>query len=235
MTIILIDYGGTDPNATYEAMATTALALRAEFGEEFVIALCKQIQESEVPEQSAIYQQMFRDFDSRYFDGQLPEYRVRVVYDVWYWETERCGYAPIFPPACQAQGFIDLPGRQIFMRYLAFASQGAVTMAGLLHEMAHAATDGGHDEHWQAEMARLKRLGAPVDDLDLQYGTRGGAVACGTPSAASPPDRRAADHHGCVLSTLLPGVHLVLWIKAQASQRHCSGRARRFGCTSGES
>jgi hypothetical protein len=32
----------------------------------------------------------------------------------------------------------------------------------LIHEMAHAATDGGHGDNWQVEMARPKRLGAPV-------------------------------------------------------------------------
>jgi hypothetical protein len=34
----------------------------------------------------------------------------------------------------------------------------------LLHEMAHAATDGDHGDTWKNEMARLKLLGAPVED-----------------------------------------------------------------------
>jgi hypothetical protein len=33
--------------------------------------------------------------------------------------------------------------------------------------MTHAATDGAHDGNWQAEMARLKALGAPVRDDDI--------------------------------------------------------------------
>jgi hypothetical protein len=37
----------------------------------------------------------------------------------------------------------------------------------LLHEMAHAASDGDHGENWQSEMARLKQLGAPVDENDF--------------------------------------------------------------------
>jgi hypothetical protein len=34
--------------------------------------------------------------------------------------------------------------------------------AFLIHEMAHAATDGEHGSAWQAEMARLMLLGAPM-------------------------------------------------------------------------
>jgi hypothetical protein len=37
----------------------------------------------------------------------------------------------------------------------------------LIHEMAHAATDGEHGDNWQAEMARLKGLGAPVSKDDI--------------------------------------------------------------------
>ena len=36
----------------------------------------------------------------------------------------------------------------------------------LIHEMAHAATDGTHEEKWKAEMARLRRQGAPTADVD---------------------------------------------------------------------
>jgi hypothetical protein len=38
----------------------------------------------------------------------------------------------------------------------------------LLHEMAHAVTDGGHSDAWQAEIKRLHLAGAPVHRADLK-------------------------------------------------------------------
>jgi hypothetical protein len=38
----------------------------------------------------------------------------------------------------------------------------------LVHEMAHAATTGEHDEEWVKEMVGLKAAGAPVSDWDLE-------------------------------------------------------------------
>jgi hypothetical protein len=37
----------------------------------------------------------------------------------------------------------------------------------LLHEMAHAATGGEHDERFRGELVRLKVAGAPVPDWEL--------------------------------------------------------------------
>jgi len=61
---------------------------------------------------------MFQQFNIRYFAGRLRAYKILLVYDVWYWETKRCGYPPSFPPACEAVGFIDFTGRQISIRFL---------------------------------------------------------------------------------------------------------------------
>ena len=38
----------------------------------------------------------------------------------------------------------------------------------LIHEMAHAATSGEHDEEWLKEMVRLKAAGAAVPDWELE-------------------------------------------------------------------
>jgi hypothetical protein len=38
----------------------------------------------------------------------------------------------------------------------------------LIHEMAHAATNGEHDQEWLNEMVRLKAAGAPVPDWELE-------------------------------------------------------------------
>ena len=114
-----------------------------------------------------MFQRIFQRFNIRYFAGRLPDYKILVVYDIWYWETERLGYPWFDPPACEAGGFIDFAGRQIFIRFLGFHTGGMTMAEYLVHEMAHAATDGDHAVNWQTEMARLKGLGAPVSDNDL--------------------------------------------------------------------
>jgi hypothetical protein len=57
---------------------------------EIVLAVREEIQHSEVPEQSVIFQGMFHQFNTQYVGGRLPDYRILLVYDVWYWVTERC-------------------------------------------------------------------------------------------------------------------------------------------------
>jgi hypothetical protein len=135
-----------------------------------VIAVCEEIQRAEIPEQSALYQRKFQRFNVRYFAGRLPDYKIRVVYDAWYWETKRLGY-PEDPPFYDSIGFIDFPGRQILIRFFCqhetVRSTGCTMPECLIHEMGHAATDGDHGANWLAEMKRLKGLGAPVSKSDL--------------------------------------------------------------------
>jgi hypothetical protein len=168
VTILLTDYGGATPWDTCESIMDASPDLYNEFGLDRTLAVCEDIQYSEIPEQSAIYQQMFDTFNARYFSGRLPDYKILVVYDVWHWEIERCGYPPFIPPAAEAFGFIDFPARQIFLRFLANYKSGLQMSQSLIHEMAHAATDGDHGDAWRAEMVRLKELGAPVDQSDLE-------------------------------------------------------------------
>ncbi len=163
MTIVLIDLGGTTPGSTCDVIAGDFPNLYHRLGEECILALCEEIQYSEIPEQPAQCLEMFRKFNLRYFAGRLPEYRVFVVYDVWYWETTRCGYQPTFPSAFEGAGFVDFAQRRIFIRFLPNLSDGWTMAATLLHEMAHAATGGDHDEYWISEMSRLKLLGAPIE------------------------------------------------------------------------
>jgi hypothetical protein len=167
MTILLTDYGGTTPSGTCEAIAEAAPRLYRACGFGRVLAVCEEIQHSEIPEQSALFQRMFQRFNIRYFAGRLPDYKILVVYDVWYWETMRYGYPWSFPPAREAVGFIDFAGRQIFIRFLGYNTGGLTMAESLTHEMAHAATDGDHGANWRTEMARLKGLGAPVRDDDF--------------------------------------------------------------------
>ena len=167
MTILFTDYGGTVPAVTCDLIDEEFGDRYDEFDYDQVLALCKDIQESEIPAQSAVYQQMFEDFNKQCFAGRLPNYKILVVYDIWHWETERLGYPWFDPPACEAGGFIDFAGRQIFLRFLADHIFGWTMAEFLIHEMAHAATDGAHDANWQTEMLRLKAMGAPVRDDDI--------------------------------------------------------------------
>jgi hypothetical protein len=166
LTILLTDYGGTTPGMTCEEIAASFPDLYDEFGEDRVRVVCEEIQWSEIPEQSALFQEMFQTFNRQYFAARLPDYRILVVYDVWYWETQRCGYPRFFPPAAEAAAFIDFGGRQILIRFLA---QSLTMPESLIHEMAHAATDGDHGDNWKDEMSRLKLLGAPTEVDFLKY------------------------------------------------------------------
>ena len=76
MTIVLTDYGGTTPSKTCRTIADELPDLFAAFGQERVLALCEEIQQSELPGQSALFQEMFDFFNDLYFEGRLPHYKI---------------------------------------------------------------------------------------------------------------------------------------------------------------
>jgi hypothetical protein len=170
MTVCRLDlplYGYTKPVFTSQAIAVMAPDVYARFGEHRVLTMCEEVQYSVIPGQSALFQEKFDDFNRRYFERRLPDYKILVVYDAWYWSTERCGLRDELSPAFDSLGFIDVGGRQIFIRFHTELESGLTMVNTLIHEMAHAAAGVGHGAAWQAEMVRLKQLGAPVADLDL--------------------------------------------------------------------
>jgi hypothetical protein len=61
-------------------------------------------------------------------------------------------------------GLIRFEERRIYLRYTSSLPMEQT----LIHEMAHAATNGDHDRPWLYEMARLKAAGAPVLDCELE-------------------------------------------------------------------
>ena len=99
--------------------------------------------------QETHFQRLFDDFNTCYFDGRLPSYRVRVL--------ARIG------GLCHA-GQIDRRERNIDL-----LNNGDTKMmiATLLHEMAHAAANDYHGARWRGELARLQALGAPIHPADL--------------------------------------------------------------------
>src|SRR5215472_9637479 len=80
MTILLTDYGGTTPSATCELIAEAAPSLYSACGFRRCWQSAEEIQHSEIPEQSALFQRMFQRFNIRYFAGRLPDYKILVVY-----------------------------------------------------------------------------------------------------------------------------------------------------------
>jgi hypothetical protein len=132
-----------------------------------VRAVCEEVQYSVLPGQSALFQAKFDEFNRHYFDGRLPDYKILVVYDAWYWFTERCGFKDDLAPDFTTLGFLDEDGRQIFIRFRDELELCGTMVNTLIHEAAHAAAGVGHGDKWKAEMLRLKHLGAPINELDL--------------------------------------------------------------------
>jgi hypothetical protein len=91
---------------------------------------------------------LFQEFNQRYFGGRLPAYRIRVVDCIsWLGAEGQC-----------------LKKRKLIQVQRA-VPEGRVASL-LLHEMAHAATNGGHGMPWKREMIRLREAGAPLDGPD---------------------------------------------------------------------
>jgi hypothetical protein len=81
ITIVLIDQGGTTPDDTSARIMQAAPELYREFGYSRVTALCEEIQYSEIPEQSRVFQELLEAFNRQYFGRALPEYKILAVYD----------------------------------------------------------------------------------------------------------------------------------------------------------
>jgi hypothetical protein len=155
VTIIdLMDGGGTFPIQTYDFLAEDSPDVLVGLSRQELIDLCNEIQRSELPEASRQFQDLFREFNHRYFAGSLPEYQVRVVYDIGYWAG---------PPFHEGAMGIHQPElRRILIR---IAHDHSVMVSILLYEMARAAAAGEHDRLLH-EMRRLRNIGAPVENID---------------------------------------------------------------------
>jgi hypothetical protein len=122
-------------------------------------SIATKVLHSEIPEQSEHFENLFEEFNERYFGNQLPHYRVRVVYDV-----HRVAAEPITRRGDSGEELIDecllrFDERTIYLRF----SEDGYMLNFLVHEMCHAATSGEHDEKWKAEMKRVYELGAPLE------------------------------------------------------------------------
>jgi len=150
--IMLMDYGGAAPLDTLDAVAEEAPEIFDCFEERHILALCREVQQRELPVESARFQKMFGKFNRKYFDGQLQEYTVRVVYDVNFWVGE--------PSRDAIDGYFVPEGLRIFLR-LSFDRRAMIRI--LIHEMVHVAAGPGHGQKFITEMKRLKAMGVPVE------------------------------------------------------------------------
>jgi hypothetical protein len=154
----LMDAGGTDEVSVIEWLREIRPELAAEYGESTLREVASSILHAELPKVSQHFETLFGEFNGRYFAGKLPEYQVHVVFDL-----DRAVNEPLYGGAVSS-GLILFEERCIYLRYTS-----SPPMEGtLIHEMAHAATNGEHDQEWLHEMARLKAAGAPVPDWELE-------------------------------------------------------------------
>jgi len=154
----LMDAGGTDEVSVIELLREVRPELAAQYEESTLREIAYLILHAELPGVSKHFQALFDEFNGRYFAGKLPAYQVHVVFDL-----HRAAHEPVYGGAVSS-GLILFEERCIYLRY----TNSPPMEWTLIHEMAHAATNSGHDQKWLHEMARLKAAGAPVPDWELE-------------------------------------------------------------------
>ena len=158
VAVELMDYGGADELSIAEVLREIRPELAAHYSESVLTEIAWVILNAELPGLSKQFQALFDEFNGRYFSGQLPPYQVHVVFDL-----HRAAKEPVFR-ASVSSGLIRFEERCIYLRY----TNSPPMEETLIHEMAHAATNGEHDQEWLYEMARLRAAGAPVPDWELE-------------------------------------------------------------------
>ena len=157
MTVELIQIGGTDAVSIAYAVCDAHPALEGRYGQEYIASLGQFLLGAELPGVSARLQRLFDDWNVAFFANRLSPYSVRVVFDIHTFANE-----PVFDYN-PSSGLIRFAERCIYVRY----EEEKYMLGMLIHEMAHAATDGNHDETWNNEMKRLRLAGAPVLAFDI--------------------------------------------------------------------
>ena len=96
--------------------------------------------------------------------------RLRRLFDRYnskFWNCRLQNWEVTFSESCPGlMGHCDDETKRISIRLSVHTNDRGVR-ATLVHEMAHAATSGDHDEVWLSEMLRLKKAGAPTEPLDF--------------------------------------------------------------------
>ncbi|HEY4364199.1 MAG TPA: hypothetical protein VGN17_24730 [Bryobacteraceae bacterium] len=157
LTLGLIEGGGTTPQESCEGIAEEEPELWEKFGSERVLRLCEQAQRSELPEESARLQELFQEFNQRYFARTLPNYTVRLVVDVSYWRGWETGLS---------KSFVDFQHQVITLGYV---NESKNLSELLCHMVRIAHPDCNYLEPaFLKEIERLRAMGAPVDLKDIR-------------------------------------------------------------------
>jgi hypothetical protein len=157
IVVELQDCGGANSQDVGDVIADVRSEIVSKFGVQRIKNMAALILRSEIPKFSKAFAIAYYEFNKRYFASQLPEYQVRVVFDLHTATGE-----PIYRSSVSS-GLIRFHSSCIYLRY----TQSFPLEQMLIHEMAHAATNGDHGEEWLREMRRLKDAGALVADYEL--------------------------------------------------------------------
>ena len=158
ITVEFMDAGSADEVSVAEWLSVARPELAAQYDESTLREIACLILHAELPGLSKHFQALFDKFNGQYFGGKLPPYQVHVVFDL-----HRIAKEPVLGGHVSS-GLIRFEERSIYLRY----TDSPLMQGMLIHEMAHAATNGEHDQEWLHEMVRLKAAGAPVPDWELE-------------------------------------------------------------------
>jgi hypothetical protein len=111
--------------------------------------------------------QVFADFNGRYFGGRLPTIKVKYSASIGRQRIRHGVFEFKHSPAGMFHAGTRFSMPYITLNVCPGDGTDAALFGVLLHEMVHAAGFGRHDEAFAAEIHRLKDLGAPVNDFDL--------------------------------------------------------------------
>jgi hypothetical protein len=142
----------TDEYAAAEHVCETHPKLRERFGLEAIRQMAKTMIHGDLPDLSSQFTELFQEFNTRYFGGRLPTYKVEVGYAADWLFTRWDGLE-----ICDSVHYRVLR----LIRIRARKSKEEM-VCSLLNEMAHVATNDFHGPKWAAQIERLVVEGAPT-------------------------------------------------------------------------
>ena len=126
--------------------------LEERFGEEDIERVAEVMLQSELNLESGKFTALFEALNREYFGVQLPAFAVRVAYDA--------------DPADDGERLIIDRGHKT-IRLRMSRRYDDYMLHGLVHAMAHLATNDLGGPEWKQEMIRLRDAGAPVPDWEI--------------------------------------------------------------------
>jgi hypothetical protein len=160
MLVDLLDNGGGTPEEAAKILCDIDSDLEAKFGRDYIERVATLMSQAELSVLSRAYTALFRQFNEQYFASRLPQYSVRVFYDVDSVDGTGCVWSSMKVIR------LRVTGDERWM------------IANLLKLMA-AVSANFNEAQRRNEMGRLRELGAPVE-TEVRPGTwnRPGEAQC---------------------------------------------------------